>query len=317
MRLVSYIERSQDGPSDWRAGVVVGDAIVDVEKAAEAASTHGGSPSTTRELLAAGSTVLSQLGGAADDVASSGDVGSYGLDEIRLGPPVPDPQKILCLGLNYQDHADEAGMATPVAPVLFAKFPNCLIGDGAAIVLPHASTEIDYEGELAVVIGRRCKNVDRVSALDYVAGYMPFNDVSARDIQLRTPQWTAGKAIDTFGPCGPHLVLRDEVRDVQSLDLATRVNGETLQQANTAQMIFPVDEIVSFISGLITLEPGDIICTGTPAGVGFKRKPPIYLRDGDLVEVEIQGLGLLRNRVVAPSSGEMPEPAKQVSKREE
>jgi 2-keto-4-pentenoate hydratase/2-oxohepta-3-ene-1,7-dioic acid hydratase in catechol pathway len=301
MRLASFVARSDAGRFDWRAGIAVPGAVVDAVAAAEHAALDSDQLSSTRHLLGLERPVLDGLHQAAADLAGEGGAGVYGADAIRLGPPVPDPEKILCLGLNYQDHADEAQMATPVAPVLFAKFPNCLIGDGAAIVLPAASTEIDYEGELAVVIGSLCKGVDAAAALDCVAGYMPFNDVSARDIQLRTPQWTAGKAIDTFGPCGPHLVLGDEVPDPQSLDLVTRLNGQTLQRANTSQMIFPVAEVVSFISQLITLQPGDIICTGTPAGVGFKRNPPIYLKDRDVVEVEIERLGCLKNAVVDPA----------------
>jgi acylpyruvate hydrolase len=302
MRLASYVATNDDDRRDWRAGVALPDAVVDVVAAAATASLDLSPVSSTRHVLDLDDSVLGQVLEAAVDLARTGAEGAHELHAIRLGPPIPDPEKILCLGLNYQDHADEAEMATPVAPVLFAKFPNCLIGDGAAIVLPAASTEIDYEGELAVVIGSRCKDVEPATALDFVAGYMPFNDVSARDIQLRTPQWTAGKAIDTFGPCGPHLVLRDEVPEPQGLELVTRVNGQTLQQANTSQMIFPVAEVVSFISRLITLEPGDVICTGTPAGVGFKRNPPIYLKHGDVVEVEIEGLGCLTNGVTDPAA---------------
>jgi 2-keto-4-pentenoate hydratase/2-oxohepta-3-ene-1,7-dioic acid hydratase in catechol pathway len=183
---------------------------------------------------------------------------------------------------------------------VFAKFPNALIAAGDPIELPAVSEEVDYEGELAVVIGRRCKDVAEADALDAVAGYMPFNDVSARDIQLRTSQWISGKALDTSGPSGPALVLRDEVPDPQALRIVTTLNGEVLQESSTDQMIFPVRRLVAYISALMTLEPGDVIATGTPAGVGFKRTPPIYLRAGDTVQVAIDGLGTLENPVVAP-----------------
>jgi 2-keto-4-pentenoate hydratase/2-oxohepta-3-ene-1,7-dioic acid hydratase in catechol pathway len=194
-------------------------------------------------------------------------------------------------------------MATeaPAAPNLFAKFRSSLVGSGTPIVLPRISEEIDYEGELAVVIGRRCKDVEAQDALAYVGGYMPFNDVSARDLQFRTSQFTAGKAIDTFAPCGPALVTADELADPGALRLVTRVNGDVVQDASTGDMIFGVAETIAFTSSVMTLEPGDILATGTPPGVGYKRTPPRFLRDGDVVEVEIEGLGTLRNPVVAES----------------
>jgi len=216
---------------------------------------------------------------------------------VRLGPPIPDPEKIICLGLNYRSHAEEAGLSVPKVPILFAKYRNALTGPTSPIILPGISEEIDYEGELAVVVGKQCKNVAVEEALDYVAGYMAFNDVSARDLQMRTGQWLSGKTLDTFAPCGPALVI-NEISDPQDLDISTRVNGQTLQQSNTRNMIFSVAETLAYISQLMTLEPGDIIATGTPEGVGFKRNPPIFLRHGDVVEVEIEGIGALRNPVV-------------------
>ncbi|HET7090027.1 MAG TPA: fumarylacetoacetate hydrolase family protein, partial [Anaerolineae bacterium] len=222
------------------------------------------------------------------------------VDDAHLGPPIVDPEKIICLGLNYRDHAKEAGLPIPPVPILFAKYRNALTGPTSPIILPGVSEESDYEAELAVVIGRRCKGVAAAEALSVVAGYMAFNDVSARDVQLRTSQWLAGKSLDTFGPCGPALVI-DEIRDPQALSVSTRVNGETLQQGNTRDMIFSVAESVAFISQLMTLQPGDIIATGTPAGVGYKREPPIFLHHGDIVEVEIEGIGMLRNPVVDPA----------------
>jgi 2-keto-4-pentenoate hydratase/2-oxohepta-3-ene-1,7-dioic acid hydratase in catechol pathway len=185
-------------------------------------------------------------------------------------------------------------------PILFAKYRNTLTGPTSPVVLPwpEVSQEIDYEAELAAVIGRRCKATNVADALSYVAGYMAFNDVSARDIQMRGRQWLSGKSLDTFAPCGPVLVV-DEIRDPQNLNLSTRVNGAILQMGNTRDMIFPVAEILAYVSQLMTLQPGDILATGTPAGVGFTRTPPIYLRAGDIVEVEIEGIGKLVNPVIS------------------
>jgi 2-keto-4-pentenoate hydratase/2-oxohepta-3-ene-1,7-dioic acid hydratase in catechol pathway len=225
---------------------------------------------------------------------------AHAIDEARLGPPIPDPDKIICLGLNYRSHAEEAGFKVPTVPILFAKYRNALTGPTSSIMLPSVSQEIDYEGELAVVIGRRCKDVTAADALKVVAGYMAFNDVSARDVQMRASQWLSGKTLDTFAPCGPALVV-NEIADPQTLNLATRVNGQTLQQSNTRMMIFSVAESIAYISRLMTLQPGDIIATGTPEGVGFKRNPPIFLHHGDVVEVEIEGIGCLRNPVIDPT----------------
>jgi 2-keto-4-pentenoate hydratase/2-oxohepta-3-ene-1,7-dioic acid hydratase in catechol pathway len=222
------------------------------------------------------------------------------IDQAYLGPPIPDPDKIICLGLNYRSHAEEAGFKIPTVPILFAKYRNALTGPTSSIRLPSVSQEIDYEGELAVVIGKPCKDVTAADALNVVAGYMAFNDVSARDVQMRTSQWLSGKTLDTFAPCGPALVV-DEIDDPQTLNLATRINGQTLQQSSTRMMIFSVAESIAYISRLMTLQPGDIIATGTPEGVGFKRNPPIFLQHGDVVEVEIEGIGCLRNPVIDPA----------------
>jgi 2-keto-4-pentenoate hydratase/2-oxohepta-3-ene-1,7-dioic acid hydratase in catechol pathway len=184
-------------------------------------------------------------------------------------------------------------------PIVFAKFRNSLAGPADPIVLPEVSEAVDYEAELAVVIGRHCRAVQADDALDYVAGAMAFNDVSARDLQMQTGQWTMGKAVDTFAPCGPALVLMDEIDDLQDLRVEARVNGKTVQSGSTASMIFSVAQIIEFISRVMTLEPGDIIATGTPAGVGISRTPPLLLSPEDVVEVEIEGLGLLANPVVA------------------
>jgi acylpyruvate hydrolase len=222
---------------------------------------------------------------------------AHRLDGVTLGPPVPDPDKIVCVGLNYRAHADEADLKVAGTPVLFSKFRNALIASGDPIRLPTVSNEVDYEGELAVVIGRPCKAVEPQGALEYVAGYVPFNDISARDLQWGTSQWLPGKAADAFAPCGPAVVTADDVEDPQQLRIITRLNGEVMQDASTSLMIFSVASLVSYISTLMTLVPGDIIATGTPAGVGYTRTPPVFLGSGDVVEVEIDQVGRLTNPV--------------------
>ena len=211
--------------------------------------------------------------------------------------PIERPWKIVCVGLNYRDHAEEQGVRLPKAPLLFAKWPNTLIGPGEAIVLPAEAREVDYEAELGVVIGTAAKHVGEAEALDHVAGYIPLNDVSARDLQFADRQWTRGKSPDTFCPVGPRLVPREEIDDPQALGIRCVLNGETLQDSSTSQMIFSVAEIIAYVSRVITLEPGDLIATGTPAGVGVFRDPKILLKDGDEVTVEIEGLGALTNPV--------------------
>ena len=244
----------------------------------------------------AGSSVKELLGNGLETVEEVG--GPVARDSVSLLAPVPDPQKIICLGLNYRHHAAETGQEPPAAPLWFAKFANSLIGDGDEIVLPAAHPEyVDYEAELAVVIGKTARHVTADEALAHVAGAMPFNDVSARDLQLQNPLWTSGKAVDTFAPCGPAVVTLDEIDDVQALGLRTRINGELLQEGTTAEQIFGVAETVAWLSRTVTLVPGDIIATGTPAGVGAGQGR--FLRDGDLVEVEVDGLGAVVNRVRA------------------
>jgi 2-keto-4-pentenoate hydratase/2-oxohepta-3-ene-1,7-dioic acid hydratase in catechol pathway len=225
----------------------------------------------------------------------------FNAQSINLLAPVPDPEKIICIGLNYADHAAESGSQIPDEPVVFNKFPTAACGHGDSIVLPKLSTQVDYEAELVVVIGREGRHVRREEAFQYVAGYTCGHDVSARDWQLAKPggQWLLGKTFDTFAPLGPELVTADEVGDPGSLGIRLRLNGETMQQSNTNQLIFPVDRLVAYISGVCTLKPGDVIFTGTPPGVGFARKPQVLLKPGDVVEVEIEKIGVLRNDVVA------------------
>jgi len=289
MRLVSYWQNGTLWP-----GLEEGGRVVD------ATSVHRfAGPPTIRGLLAAGSDRLVEAVTRARDVLRTRSDGSFSVEDLRLGPPLPDPDKILCLGFNYAEHASELSEKIPLAPNIFAKFRNCLVGPDDPIMLPAVSQEIDYEGELAVVIGTRCRNVTEADALSYVAGYSAFDDVSARDLQFQTSQFTAGKALDTFAPMGPGIALTEEVGDPQSLRIRTRVNGAVMQDGATADMVFPVAATISFISRLMTLEPGDIIATGTPYGVGYKRTPPVYLRPGDTVEVEIERVGCIRNLFVA------------------
>ncbi|HEY8558862.1 MAG TPA: fumarylacetoacetate hydrolase family protein [Pyrinomonadaceae bacterium] len=218
--------------------------------------------------------------------------------KIELAAPVPRPGKIICIGLNYRDHAEESGMAIPSSPLVFSKFSSCAVGANEPIVLPAGSGQVDYEAELAFVIGRRAKNVAASDAFSYVFGYTNFNDVSARDFQFADGQWTRGKSCDAFAPMGEFIATADEIEDPHDLRIRFRLNGETLQDSRTDQLIFKIPELIEFLSRSVTLEPGDTIATGTPPGVGFARKPPVFLKDGDTAEVEIEGLGILRNQVV-------------------
>jgi 2-keto-4-pentenoate hydratase/2-oxohepta-3-ene-1,7-dioic acid hydratase in catechol pathway len=212
-------------------------------------------------------------------------------------PPIDRPQKIVCVGLNYKDHAEEQGTELPAAPLLFAKWPNTLIGPGEPIVIPPVTQQVDYEAELGVVVGERVRGASPENALEAVAGYLCLNDVSARDLQFSDGQWVRGKSLDTFCPVGPELVTAADVPDPQALAIRALVNGEALQDSNTSNMIFSVAEIVAHVSQAITLEPGDLIATGTPAGVGAFREPNVWLQPGDEVTIEIGGVGALTNPV--------------------
>jgi len=218
--------------------------------------------------------------------------------EVKLHAPLPRPPKIICIGLNYRAHAIESGAQIPEVPTMFAKFSNVTIGCGQPIVLPRNSSKPDYEAEMAFVIGRRGRHVPAEKWRDYVFGYTNFNDVSARDFQMRTSQWMIGKTFDTFAPMGPAIVTADEVADPHALDIRTMINGEVLQHSNTSDLIFKIPELIAYLSSVFTLEPGDVIATGTPSGVGFARKPPRWLVPGDEVVVRVEGLGELKNPVV-------------------
>jgi 2-keto-4-pentenoate hydratase/2-oxohepta-3-ene-1,7-dioic acid hydratase in catechol pathway len=254
-------------------------------------------PSTVRGLLTAGSDAL----GAVRRIAGRNDAGRVPAAAARFHAPVTDPAKIICLGLNYRDHALESGRQIPNEPVLFSKYATSLIGHREVIVLPKVSKRVDYEAELVAVIGRKGRHIPVDKAMQYVAGYCVGHDVSARDWQFKgeTKQWMSGKTFDTFAPLGPDLVTADEVPDPHNLPIRLKLNGEVMQDSNTKQLIFGVPEIVAYLSIIVTLEPGDLIYTGTPPGVGDARKPPVYMKPGDVAVVEIDGLGVLENTCVA------------------
>ena len=220
-------------------------------------------------------------------------------ETVQLLPPVLNPQKIICVGLNYADHAAETGATVGDEPVIFNKFPTCLRGHQQPIELPAISSQVDYEAELVVVVGKTAKNVQPEQARDYIAGYCCGHDVSARDWQKGKPgkQWLLGKTFDSFAPLGPWLVTADEIQDPHNLGIKLRLNGTTMQDSNTSQLIFKIDFLISYLSQVCTLLPGDLIYTGTPPGVGMARNPPVFMQDGDEVEIEIEGLGTLRNSV--------------------
>jgi acylpyruvate hydrolase len=252
-------------------------------------------PDDMLAFLAAGQEALAL---ARQVVAAAGVDQGYDPADVQIKAPILCPPKIICIGQNYLAHAQESNASAPPFPIIFAKFANSVIGPGQTIVVPRAITQPDYEGELAVVIGRRGRDIPEESALDYVAGYMPLHDVSARDWQMRTSQWVIGKTPDTFCPMGPAIVTADEIPDVQNLALRTIIGSEVLQEGHTSLMIFSVAHLIADMSRVMTLEPGDVIATGTPAGIGAARTPPRWLRTGDVVRIEIDGIGVLENPVV-------------------
>ncbi len=223
----------------------------------------------------------------------------FPLASVNLLAPIPKPTKIICVGLNYRDHAIESKMEIPKVPTIFSKYTTAVIGAGDNIVLPKNSEKPDYEAEFAFVVGKGGRHVRKVDWRQYVFGYMNLNDVSARDFQMATSQWMMGKTFDTFAPMGPYLVTADEVPDPHNLDISLTINGETLQHSNTKELIFRIPELIEYLSSVFTLEPGDVVSTGTPSGVGFSHNPPRWLRAGDDVVVRVEGLGELRNPVVA------------------
>jgi 2-keto-4-pentenoate hydratase/2-oxohepta-3-ene-1,7-dioic acid hydratase in catechol pathway len=285
MRLATI--RTSAGP---RAAAFVNHQYVDLY------ATDPALPRTVRQLIEAGPAALQ----AAEQAARRPNAVKHEAAAVKLLPPVPDPPKIICLGLNYRDHAQETGAAIPPEPIIFSKYATALIGHGDAIVLPPVSKEVDYEAELVIVVGKRGRPRSAAEARPYVAGYTVGHDVSARDWQLKKEgkQWMVGKTFDTFAPTGPVLVTADEVPDPHALAIRLRLNGQTMQDSNTGRMIFQVADVLAYLAQVFTLEPGDLIFTGTPPGVGMARKPPVFLKPGDVAEVEIEGIGLLRNPVV-------------------
>jgi 2-keto-4-pentenoate hydratase/2-oxohepta-3-ene-1,7-dioic acid hydratase in catechol pathway len=286
MRLVTY-----QAPGGVRVAAVRDDGLVDLNEA------DSRLPSCIKALLAQGPEAIGRAAAAMRSAAA------IPRGSVKLLPPVPGPQKVICVGANYADHARESGVRPPDEPILFSKFPTAVRADGDEIVLPAVSNEVDYEAELVVVIGAGGRHIPREKAFEHVAAYACGNDVSARDWQLRKPgnQWLLGKSFDSFAPFGPELVTADEIPDPGNLEIQLRLNGQTMQHSSTKHFIFPIDVLIAYVSQVCTLMPGDLIFTGTPEGVGFARKPPVFLKPGDDVEVEIERIGILRNRVVAES----------------
>ncbi len=276
MRLVSYAL-----PAGARAGVLREGVVVDAWDAL------GGGGEGMRELLA--SARLAELAEAPGEGSA--------LSEVELLPPVPDPEKIIGIGLNYRDHAAEAGLDPPASPTFFAKFRNALAADGATVALPAASRKVDYEAEVAFVVGRRAKDVAEADAIDHLAGYTLLNDLSARDLQFATPQWMPGKVFDGAAPCGPAIVTPDEAGPDDAIAIALDLNGERMQESSTAELVFSIPQLLSRLSALMTLEPGDIVSTGTPAGIGGAREPRVWLAPGDEVVVSSPQLGRLVTRL--------------------
>lgn len=313
MRLVAFTRTL----AEPRLGALVGDRVVSLRRAYLTALTRQGLKNAEQrvgEILPMDAVRFLVAGAGARAAAeeaiaiaqtvkadAAGTPLSFPLSEIRLHAPIRRPGKILCVGRNYADHVAEGNLAPSEWPYVFSKVPSCVIGPGEHIVHPTTTKQLDYEGELAFVIGRRAKSVSEEKALGYVAGYTIFNDVSARDIQFTDHQITLGKNFDTAAPLGPWLTLADEVPDPEQLGLRTYVNGELRQDSNTRYLIHKIPRLVSFLSRAITLEPGDVIATGTPAGVGAFLTPPRFLVPGDHIRIEIDRLGALENQVVAPS----------------
>ena len=289
MKLVSF-----EQGDEYRPGLLMtrngSEVIIDLQKA------DASLPGSVRGILEGGNAMLAKAAAAADSASEVLEAAA-----VVLAAPIPNPGKILCIGLNYADHAAESGQPLPEYPIVFSKYSNTVIGSGDAIILPKVTDMVDYEAELGFVIGKRGRHISEADALDYVAGYMPINDVSARDYQERVSQWTMGKSFDTFAPMGPALVTSDEVGDPHKLAIRLWIGDELLQDSNTSQLIFSVPKLVADISEVMTLEPGDIVSTGTPPGVGAARKPQRFLRAGETCHIEIEKLGVLSNPIVAES----------------
>jgi 2-keto-4-pentenoate hydratase/2-oxohepta-3-ene-1,7-dioic acid hydratase in catechol pathway len=304
MKLLTFVEKGQQ-----KLGIKTDKGVLDVAAALLAVKPkrEGKLPITVHEVIEGGAAAVAELQQYVDEVIASGVSGDmYFYDEAGLtfGPCVTHPNKMICIGLNYRKHAEETNAAIPEYPILFNKFNNTLTGHGCDIPLPErVSNMVDYEAELVIVIGKKAKYVEKEKALEHVFGYCSVNDLSARDLQMRTQQWLLGKSCDSFSPLGPYLVTADEVGNPNDLAIRCIVNGEVRQHSHTSDMIFHCDTIVSYISQHMTLEPGDIIMTGTPAGVvlGLPKDKQVYLKPSDIVTIEIEKLGILTNRMVSES----------------
>lgn len=309
MKLVNF---TADG--HIRAGAIVNNQVIDLNYAYQAQLkaqgkyrykeiAHAFVPASTDELFQGGKESLELAQGAIDFILENPDYSDkkavYHRSEVKIEAPVQKPGKIICVGHNFRKHIQEMGREIPTHPVIFAKFANTIIGPEDDIPYYPISDQLDYEMEFAFVIGKQARNVSEEDALDYVAGYTIANDVTYRDIQRRTLQWLQGKTVDGSLPLGPHLVTADEIGDPAGLEMVLKVNGEVRQSTNTDDFVFNVPKLVSFLSGLLTLEPGDLVLTGTPGGVGFAMNPPQFLKDGDVVTIEIEKIGVLENKVKA------------------
>lgn len=310
MRLLTFTDKaSQSGECVRRVGILLsdGERLLDLCAAVDADAGHPCAPTDPKawfdldgEWWPQALALYESLGRDDRKIERAAERGLIERRrDVRLLAPVPRPGKLICIGLNYRDHAAESNMPIPESPVVFSKFATAVTGPNDAVVLPATSAKVDYEAELAFVIGRRAKNVARERAMDYVLGYTMVNDVSARDFQFADGQWQRAKSCDTFAPMGECIVTADEIPDPHRLRIKLRLNGQTMQDSSTDQLIFGIPELIAFLSQTITLEPGDVVATGTPPGVGFARKPPVFLKDGDVMEVEVEGLGVLTNPVAA------------------
>jgi 2-keto-4-pentenoate hydratase/2-oxohepta-3-ene-1,7-dioic acid hydratase in catechol pathway len=289
---------------DWKEGTRLRFVTIERDGLSEPALMAGGQVAGLRRggfadlisVIEGGADALDRVRRWADN-APGDEVMDAG--KARLRAPIPRPPKLICIGLNYRDHAEESKMPIPEVPTVFAKFASAVIGHGHPIVLPKNSTKPDYEAEFAIVIGKRGRHVPEERWRDYVFGYTMVNDVSARDFQMATSQWMIGKTFDTFAPMGPAVVTADEIEDPHNLAISLTLSGEVMQNSNTSNLIFQAPRLIAYLSSVFTLEPGDVIATGTPAGVGFARKPPRWLKPGDETRVKVEGLGELVNPVVA------------------
>ena len=290
----------KNAPNVVRLGCVFGETCFDITKAIGDDLLEFPRVAFTIEdalHVKDGLTLLQEQLGQLERASSGIQTFLFNASDIQFRAPVTRPQKVIGIGLNYRDHVEEIKGQIPTHPLLFAMYANAITGPDDPIILPQMSRQVDYEAELGVVIGRRARQAPIESALDYVAGYTIINDVSARDLQFSDGQWLRAKSFDTFAPMGPYLVTKDSLHDGNELDIELRLNGKTMQKSNTRNLIFKVPDLVSYISKVMTLEIGDVIATGTPGGVGFVRNPQVFMKAGDIVEIEIEGIGQLRNRV--------------------